>query len=109
MTPRNPSLIITRHLEKNDEMLYVVVERVYGPDIEGELYRLRAHYHPVGSRRTADLSNVLWRDETGNRYYLRLEYIKFLLGKRDEGWTSTSANLVATVPEGADFWHLDTL
>jgi hypothetical protein len=52
MTERNPSPIIARHLEKNGEMLYVVVERINAPDVEGDLFRLRAHFHPVGTART---------------------------------------------------------
>jgi hypothetical protein len=51
--PRNPNPIISRVLEKGGEMLYVVVERINEPDIEGELFRLRAHFHPAGSSRTA--------------------------------------------------------
>ena len=108
MAVRNPSPIITRHLEKNDEMLYVVVEGIHDLEVAGDVFRLRAHFHPAGSRRTADWSNNIVRDETGNKYELRFSLIKFLLDKRDEGWTQKSASIVSTLAE-AEFWRLDNL
>jgi hypothetical protein len=108
MDARNPSLIITRHLEKNGEMLYVALERIHDPDVAGELYRLRAHLHPDGTPRTATWSNNVVRDETGDKFDLRLSFIKFLLEKRDEEWKQVAASAVAS-PTETEFWRLDTL
>jgi hypothetical protein len=109
MTTRNPNPIISRVLEKNGEMLYVVVERINEPDVAGDLFRLRAHFHPVGSPRTAAWSNIIVRDETGDKSDLRLSFIKFLLDKRDEGWKPTGAANLNTLPAETEFWRLDTL
>jgi len=108
METRNPSPIISRHLEKNGEMLYVIVERINEPDVEGELLGLRAHFHPAGAPRTATWSNNIVRDETGNKYDLRLSFIKFLLDKRDEKWNQIAGSVVAS-PAEAEFWRFDTL
>jgi hypothetical protein len=107
MDIRNPSPIIARHLTKNDEMLYVVVERLSEPEIVGDLFRLRAHYHPVSSRRTADWSNIIVKDETGNKYELRIALVRFLLERRDDGWEVTSASNLNALPDETDFGRLD--
>src|SRR5271156_900850 len=108
MVPRNPSPIISRHLEKKGELLYAIIERIYEPDVEGELYRLRVHRHPTGTPRTATWSNNIVKDETGNKYDLRLSFIKFLLDKRDEEWRQIGASAVTT-PAETEFWRFDTL
>jgi hypothetical protein len=101
MNARNPSPI-SRHLEKKGEMLYIIVERIYEPDVEGESYRLRVHLHPAGSPRTATWSNNILRDETDDKYDLRLSLIKLLLEKRDEEWEQIGASAVAS-PAEAEF------
>lgn len=108
MDARNPSVIISRHLEKDGEMLYVVLERINDTDVEGELYRLRAHLHPSGTPRTATWCNNVVKDETGNKYDLRLSFIKLLLDKRDEKWVQTGASAVLSASE-TEFWRFDTL
>lgn len=108
MNTRNPSPIISRHLEKSGELLYVIIERIYEPDVEGELYRLRAHLHLAGAPRTATWSNNIVRDETGNKYDLRLSFIKLLLDKRDEEWRQIGASAVMS-PAETEFWRLDNL
>jgi hypothetical protein len=108
MSTRNPSPIISRHLEKNGEMLYVTIERIYEPDVEVELYRLRVHLHPAGAPRTATWSNNVLRGETGNKYDLRLSFIKFLLDKRDDEWKQIGASVVMS-PAETEFWRFDTL
>jgi hypothetical protein len=108
MDARNPSLIITRILEKNGEMLYVVVERIDHPDIVGEFYRFRVHLHPPGTPRTTSGSDNFVPDETGNKYDLRLSFIKFLLDKRDEEWEQIGASAVTSAAE-TEFWRFDTL
>jgi hypothetical protein len=50
-------------MEACRHVLYVVVERIYDPDVVGELFRLRAHLHPAGASRTATWSNNIVRDE----------------------------------------------
>jgi hypothetical protein len=103
MVPRNPSPIITRHLEKNGEMLYVALERVNDPDVAGELYRLRVRRHPTGTSRTGTWSNNVERDETGNKYDLRQSFIKFLLDKREGQWKQVAASTVTSAAE-TEFW-----
>jgi hypothetical protein len=83
-------------------------EKVNDPDVAGELYRLRVHLHPAGTPRTAPWSNNVVRDETGNKFDLRLSFIKFLLDKRDEKWVQTGASSVTAAAE-TDFWQFDTL
>jgi hypothetical protein len=107
MTARNPDPIISRLLEKNGEMLYVVVERLNEPEVHGELFRLRAHFHAIGAPRNATWSNVFVRDETGNKYDLRLSFTKFLFDKRDEGWKSVGGANLNTLQAENDFWRLD--
>jgi hypothetical protein len=89
-------------------MLYVVVERINESNVEGELFRLRAHLHPAGAPQTGTWSNNIVRDETGNKYDLRLSLIKFLLDKRDEEWKLTGASAVTSAAE-TEFWRFDTL
>jgi hypothetical protein len=48
------------------------------------------------------------RDETGNKFDLRLSFIKFLLDKRDEKWVQTGASSVTAAAE-TEFWQFDTL
>ena len=110
MTERTPSPIVSQILERNHEVLYIVVERVAEPDVKGDLFRLRAHYHPVGARRLADWSNVIEKDVTGNKCDLRLSFVKFLLDKRDDGWKRKGTASINTLsPVEAEFWRLDTL
>jgi hypothetical protein len=108
MVARNPSPIISRHLEKKGELLYVIIERIYEPEVEGELYRLRVHRHPAGTPRTAAWSNNIVKDETSNKFDLRLSFIKLLLDKRDEKWVQTGASAVTSAAE-TEFWRFDTL
>jgi hypothetical protein len=108
MDARNPRPIVTRHLEKNGETLYVIIERINDPDVAGELCRLRAHLHPCGTPRTATWSNNIVRDETGNKLDLRLSLIKLLLDKRDKKWVRTGASTITSADE-TDFWRFDTL
>lgn len=106
MTASDPSPIIARHVEKDGELLYVVLERVNESDVDGELFRLRAHRHPPGSARTATWSNAIVREETGNKYVMRIAFIKFLLEKRDDGWKTVGASSLSSLPE-SEFWRLD--
>ena len=107
MMARNPDPIISRILEKDGEMLYVVIERLNEPQVHGELFRLRAHFHAIGTPRTAAWSNVFVKDETGNKLDLRLSLVKFLLDKRDDGWKPAGKTSLNAVPEQTDFWSLD--
>jgi len=109
MVPQIPDPIISRQLEKDGQLLFVVVEHLNEAELAGDVYRLRAHFHPVGTRRTADWSNVIVKDETGNKYDLRLAFVKFLLNKRDEGWRRTGAANMAKRPNETAFWQLDDL
>jgi hypothetical protein len=105
---RNPSLVISRRLEKDGEIRYVIVQRINDPDVAGEFYRFRAHIHPAGAPRTSTWSNNIVRDETGNKDDLRLSLIKFLLDKREEKWVRTGASAVTAAAE-TEFWRFDTL
>jgi hypothetical protein len=108
MVAQNPSPVISRHLEKGGEMLYIIVEAINEPEVAGDVFRLRAHFHSAGSPRWAGWNNIVVRDETGNKYELRFSLIKFLLDKRDDGWRQTGASVVAS-PAEAEFWRLDNL
>ena len=63
---------IARFLEKDGEMLYLIVEQVNDEDVDGTLLRFRVHRHPNGTARVATTSNdVIW-EESGDQYHLGL-------------------------------------